>query len=83
MKSKIYSTIVISSILAFALIATIPTTPVSAIVHEGLMGEDQGGNVTQGENGNMTQGENGRDTGGMTEGQSDGGDTGTENGIGE
>ena len=75
MKSKTYSTIVISSILAFVLIATIPTTPVSAIVHEGLMGEDQGGNVTQGENGG--------DTGGMTEGQSDGGDTGTENGIGE
>ena len=73
MKSKIYSTIVISSILAFALIAAIPTTPVSAIIHEGLMGEDQGGNATQGENGNMTQGE----TGGMNEGLAGEGETGT------
>ena len=79
MKSKTYSTIVISSILVFALIATIPTTPVSAIVHEGLMGEDQGGNATQGENGNMTQGENGGNSGGMTEGQT-GGETGTTEG---
>jgi hypothetical protein len=79
MKSKTYSTIVISSILAFALIATIPTTPLSAIVHEGLMGEDQGGNATQGENGNMTQGENGGNSGGMTEGQT-GGETGTTEG---
>ena len=60
MKSKIYSTVVISSILAFALIAAIPTTPVSAIFHEGLMGEDQGEN--------MTEGEIGEDTG-ITEGQ--------------
>ena len=79
MKSKTYSTIVISSILAFVLIATIPTTPVSAIVHEGLMGEDQGWNATQGENGNMTQGENGGNSGGMTEGQT-GGETGTTEG---
>ena len=71
MKSKTYSTIVISSILAFVLIATIPTTPVSAIVHEGLMGEDQGGNATQGENGG--------NSGGMTEGQT-GGETGTTEG---
>ena len=68
MKSKIYSTVVISSILAFALIAAIPTTPVSAIVHEGLMGEDQGGNMTQDQGGNMTEGQIGEDTG-ITEGQ--------------
>ena len=66
MKSKIYSTIVISSILAFALIAAIPATSVSAIVHEGLMGD---GNNTQGEGGNMTQGQTGGDTGGTTEGE--------------
>ena len=76
MKSKIYSTIVISSILAFALIAAIPATSVSAIVHEGLMGEDQGGNTTQSENGNVTQGE----TGGTTEGQTGEGETGTTEG---
>ena len=74
MKSKIYSTIVISSILAFALIAAIPATSVSAIVHEGLMGggnttQGEGGNMTQGEGGNMTQGQTGGDTGGTTEGQ--------------
>jgi hypothetical protein len=76
MKSKIYSTIVISSILAFALIAAIPTTSVSAIVHEGLMGEDQGGNMTQDQGGNMTEG---GETGGMTEGQT-GEDTATTEG---
>ncbi len=76
MKSKIYSTIVISSILAFALIAAIPTTSVSAIVHEGLMGEDQGGNMTQEQGGNMTEG---GETGGMTEGQT-GEDTATTEG---
>ena len=50
MKSKIFSTIVISSILVFALIAAaIPTTTtsVSAIVYEGLIGEHQGGNKSQ------------------------------------
>ena len=74
MKSKIYLTIIISSILAFAFIAAaIPTTSVSAIVHEGLMGEDQGGNMTQDQGGNMTEG---GETGGMTEGQ-----TGEDTGI--
>jgi len=57
MKSKIYSTIAIAIILAFALIAAMPTTSVSAISHEG----DKGGNMTQGQTGNMTEG-------GMTEG---------------
>ena len=76
MKSKIYSTIVISSILAFALIAAIPTTSVSAIVHEGLIGEGQGGNMTQDQGGNMTEG---GETGGMTEGQT-GEDTATTEG---
>jgi hypothetical protein len=80
MKSKIYSKIFLSSMLAFALIAAIPTTPISAIVHEGLMGEDQGGNATQGENGNMTQGETGGETGGMTEDQTGEGQTGTTEG---
>src|SRR5687768_4619686 len=49
MQSKIFSTIVISSILVFALIAaSIPIiTSVSAIAHEGLMGEHQGGNMSQ------------------------------------
>ena len=61
MKSKIYSTVVISSILAFALIAAIPTTSVSAIVHEGLMGEDQGGNMTEDQGGNMTQAQTGEE----------------------
>jgi hypothetical protein len=49
MKSTIYSTILILSILAFALIlAEIPTitTSVSAVVHEGLMAEHQDGNMT-------------------------------------
>ena len=78
MKSKICSAIVISSILAFALIAAIPTTPVSAIVHEGLMGgEDQSGNTTQGQGGNMTEG---GETGGMTEGEAGEGQTGTTEG---
>ena len=69
MKSKIYTTIVISSILAFALIAAIPTTPVNAIFHEGLMGGGQNENATQDQGGNMTQGETVNETGGMTEGQ--------------
>jgi hypothetical protein len=71
MKSKIYSAIVISSILAFALIAAIPTTSVRAIVHEGLMGgEDQGGNMTEcGETGGMTEGLAGEGQTGTTEGQ--------------
>jgi hypothetical protein len=51
MKSKIFSTIVISSILVFALIAaaipTTTTTSFSAIVYEGLSGEHQGGNMSQ------------------------------------
>jgi hypothetical protein len=61
MVSKIQSTIFITSILAFTLISAIPAVSVSAIIHEGLMGEDQGGNTTQ-------TGEGG-ETGGMTEGQ--------------
>ena len=61
MKSKIYSTIVISSILVFALIAAIPTTSVSAIFHEGLMGEDQGGNMTEDQGGNTTQAQTGEE----------------------
>jgi hypothetical protein len=65
MATKIHL-IIMTSILAFALIAAIPTTSVSAIVHEGLMGEDQGGNMTQEQGGNMTEG---GETGGMTEGQ--------------
>jgi hypothetical protein len=78
-ESKIYSTIFITSaILAFALIAAIPTTPVSAIVHEGLMeGEDQGGNTTQGQGGNMTEG---GETGGMNQGLAGEGETGTTEG---
>ena len=47
MESKIYLTIAITSILVFALIATIPITSVSAIAYEGLMGEHQGGNMSQ------------------------------------
>jgi hypothetical protein len=52
MKSTIYSTIIILSILAFVLIlAAIPTTTtsVSAVVHEGLMAEHQDGNMTHGQ----------------------------------
>jgi hypothetical protein len=48
MKLMFYTTIVISSILAFALIASISTIAASVIVHEGLMKEDQGRNMTQG-----------------------------------
>jgi hypothetical protein len=71
MKSKIYSAIVISSILAFVLIAAIPTTPVSTIIHEGLMGgEDQVGNMTEGgETGGMIEGLAGEGETGTTEGQ--------------
>ena len=47
MELKIHS-IVIISILAFALIAAIPTTPVSAIVHKGLMAGEQGEGGTTG-----------------------------------
>jgi len=68
MATKIHL-IIMTSILAFALIAAIPTTSVSAIVHEGLMGEDQGGNMTEGgETGGMTEGQTGEDTA-TTEGQ--------------
>jgi hypothetical protein len=52
MKSKIFSTIVISSILVFALIAAaIPTSTisVSAVEHEGLMAEHQDRNMTHGQ----------------------------------
>jgi hypothetical protein len=68
MKSKLYSTIAIAAILAFALIATTtPTliTPVSAISHEG-------GNMTQDGNmngGGMADNQMGEDTGTMDEGQ--------------
>lgn len=61
MESKIYS-IVILSFLVCALITAIPTTSVNAIPHEGLMGEDQGGNMTQ---------DRGEEKGGITEGQTD------------
>lgn len=60
MESKLYLTIAVLSILAFALITAIPTLSTSEIVHEGLMGKDQGGNMTQdqgGENGGMTEGQ--------------------------
>jgi hypothetical protein len=60
MKLMFYTTIVISSILAFALISSISTIAASAIVHEDLMEEDQGGNMTQGQ---------GEEISGMTEGQ--------------
>jgi len=75
MKSKIYSTIVISSILVFALIAAIPTTSVSAIFHEGLMGEDQGGNMTEDQGGNMTEDQGGNTTQAQT---GEEGDLGTD-----
>jgi hypothetical protein len=60
MKLMFYTTIVISSILAFALIASISTIAASAIVHEDLKEEDQGGNMIQGQR---------EETSGMTEGQ--------------
>ncbi|MDX1371597.1 MAG: hypothetical protein R3321_03965 [Nitrososphaeraceae archaeon] len=46
MKSRIYLTVVISSILAFALIVAIPSVSVSAIMYKGQMGEHQGENMT-------------------------------------
>ena len=49
-------------ILAFALIAAISTLTASEIVDKGLMGKDQGGNMTQ---------DQGEEKGGMTEGQTD------------
>ena len=51
MESKLYLTIAVLSILAFALIAGIPTLSISELVDEGLMGKDRGG-----KNGGMTEG---------------------------
>jgi hypothetical protein len=68
MKSKIYSivSIVISTILAFALISAIPATFVSVLAQ----GEGPGGTTTGGDSGT---------TGGMT--GSEGGMTGSEGGM--
>lgn len=45
MKSRIHLTVVISSILAFALIATIPAVSVSATMHKEQMKEHKGENM--------------------------------------
>ena len=69
MKSKIYLTIAISSILAFALIAGISTTAFENVFAQG---EGPGGTTTGGDSGitsGMTNSGNG--TGGMSEGQTD------------
>ena len=60
MESKLYLTIAVLSILAFALIAAIPTLSTSELLHEGLMEKYQGGNMIQ---------DQGEENGGMTEGK--------------
>jgi hypothetical protein len=68
MESKIFLTIAISSILAFALITTIPTSFENVFAQ----GEGPGGTTTSGNTGitdGMTNG--GNATGGMSEGQTD------------
>jgi hypothetical protein len=61
MKSNIYQTIVISSILAFALIATAEITA----VFENVLAQQDAGNATQGQTGGnmtgLTQGQTGAD----------------------
>ncbi len=91
MKSKVYSTIVISSILGFALIAAagISTTAfVVALAQEGNVTDMSTDNSTmmnatlayaQGEESKDTSG---NDTGGMPEGQTDPNGEGTDLGTG-
>jgi hypothetical protein len=89
MKSKVYSTIVISSILAFALIAAteISTTAfVNTFAQEGFQTEDlinetiDMGNNTTTSNATLAfaQGEESKDIGGMTEDR----ETGMTDGVG-
>lgn len=94
MKLKVYSTIVISSILGFALIAAteISTTAfVNTFAQEGFQTEDlinetiDMGNNTTTSNSTLAfaQGEGlGNDTGGMSEGQTDPNGEGTDLGTG-
>jgi|SRR5687767_14847879 len=87
MKSKVYSTIVISSILAFALIAATATAFVNTFAQEGFQTEDlinetiDMGNNTTTSNATLAfaQGEESEDIGGMTE---DDGETGMTDGLG-